>query len=169
MEQSLENKSVFKNKLINFYNLNKFKIYTFIIILVLTLISFIFLKNYNEKNNILLAEKYIEAGLNLTSEDKEVAKKIYQEIILSKNKFYSILALNSIIEKNLISDKEKILEYFNLLEKSAHSENQKDLIILKKALYLMKNSEVQESENLLKELVNKDSHIRKLAEELLLN
>ena len=33
----------------------------------------------------------------------------------------------------------------------------------------MKNSEVQESENLLKELVNKDSHIRKLAEELLLN
>ena len=63
MEQSLENKSVFKNKLINFYNLNKFKIYTFIIILVLTLISFIFLKNYNEKNNILLAEKYIEAGL----------------------------------------------------------------------------------------------------------
>lgn len=169
MEQSLENKSVFKNKLINFYNLNKFKIYTFIIILVLTLISFIFLKNYNEKNNILLAEKYIEAGLNLTSEDKEVAKKIYQEIILSKNKFYSILALNSIIEKNLINDKEKILEYFNLLEKSAHSENQKDLIILKKALYLMKNSEVQESENLLKELVNKDSHIRKLAEELLLN
>ena len=169
MEQSLENKSVFKNKLINFYNLNNFKIYTFIIILVLTLISFIFLKNYNEKNNILLAEKYIEAGLNLTSEDKEVAKKIYQEIILSKNKFYSILALNSIIEKNLINDKEKILEYFNLLEKSAHSENQKDLIILKKALYLMKNSEVQESENLLKELVNKDSHIRKLAEELLLN
>ncbi len=169
MEQSLENKSVFKNKLINFYNLNKFKIYTFIIILVLTLISFIFLKNYNEKNNILLAEKYIEAGLNLTSEDKEVAKKIYQEIILSKNKFYSILALNSIIEKNLINDKKKILEYFNLLEKSAHSENQKDLIILKKALYLMKNSEVQESENLLKELVNKDSHIRKLAEELLLN
>ena len=105
----------------------------------------------------------------MTSEDKEVAKKIYQEIILSKNKFYSILALNSIIEKNLINDKEKILEYFNLLEKSAHSENQKDLIILKKALYLMKNSEVQESENLLKELVNKDSHIRKLAEELLLN
>ena len=169
MEQSLENKSVFKNKLINYYNLNKFKIYTFIIILVLILISFIFLKNYNEKNNILLAEKYIEAGLTLKSEDKEGAKKIYQEIILSKNKFYSILALNSIIEKKLINDKEKILEYFNLLEKSAHSENQKDLIILKKALYLMKNSEVQESENLLKELVNKDSHIRKLAEELLLN
>ena len=169
MEQSLENKSAFKNKLINYYNLNKFKIYTFIIILVLILISFIFLKNYNEKNNILLAEKYIEAGLTLKSEDKEGAKKIYQEIILSNNKFYSILALNSIIEKKLINDKEKILEYFNLLEKSAHSENQKDLIILKKALYLMKNSEVQESENLLKELVNKDSHIRKLAEELLLN
>ena len=169
MEQSLENKLALKNRLINFYNLNKLKIYSLIIILFLALISLIFFKNFNEKNNILLAEKYIEAGLNLKSEDKEEAKKIYQEIILSKNKFYSILALNSIIEKNLINDKEKILEYFKLLEKSAQSENQKDLLILKKALYLIKNSEIQDGENLLKELVNKDSHIRKLAEELLID
>ena len=105
----------------------------------------------------------------MKSDDKEGAKKIYQEIILSKNKFYSILALNSIIEKNLINDKEKILEYFKLLEKSAQSENQKDLLILKKALYLIKNSEIQDGENLLKELVNKNSHIRKLAEELLID
>ena len=169
MEQSLENKLALKNRLINFYNLNKLKIYSLIIILFLALISLIFFKNFNEKNNILLAEKYIEAGLNLKSEDKEEAKKIYQEIILSKNKFYSILALNSIIEKNLINDKEKILEYFKLLEKSAQSENQKDLLILKKALYLIKNSEIQDGENLLKELVNKNSHIRKLAEELLID
>jgi hypothetical protein len=30
---------------------------------------------------------------------KEIMQKIYEEIILSKNKFYSILALNTIIEK----------------------------------------------------------------------
>ena len=44
MEQSLENKSVLKNRLINFYNLNKLKIYSLIIILFLALISLIFLK-----------------------------------------------------------------------------------------------------------------------------
>tara|TARA_Y200000002_G_C22644555_1_gene648549 strand:- start:98 stop:607 length:510 start_codon:yes stop_codon:yes gene_type:complete len=169
MEQSLENKPIFKNRLINFYNLNKLKIISFIIILVIVMISFIFVKHYNEKNNILIAEKYIEAGLSLRSENREEAKKIYQEIILSKNKFYSILALNNIIEKNLIADKEKILEYFNILEKSAFSKNQKDLIILKKALYLIKHSDVQMGENLLQELIDKDSHIRKLAEDLLIN
>ena len=98
-----------------------------------------------------------------------IKKKIYQEIVLSKNKFYSILALNRIIEKKLITDKETILEYFKILEQSASSKNQKDLIILKKALYLIKNSDVQIGENLLKELINKESHLKKLAEELLLN
>ena len=169
MEQSLENKPIIKNRLINFYNSNKLKIYSFIIILFISLITLIFVKNYKEKNNILLGEKYIQAGLNLTSDNVEGAKKIYQEIIMSKNKFYSILALNSIIEKNLISDKKKILEYFNILEKSISSKNQKDLLILKKALYLIKNSDVQSGENLLQELIDKNSHVKKLAEELLLN
>ena len=66
------------------------------------------------------------------------AKKIYEEIILSKNKFYSILALNTIIEKNLIKDKEKILEFFEIVEKSNFKKDQKDLIALKKALYMIK-------------------------------
>ena len=48
---------------------------------------------------------------------KETAQKIYEEIIISKNKFYSILSLNSIIEQNLIFDRDKILEYFEILEK----------------------------------------------------
>ena len=169
MEQRIENKTIIKNRLINFYNSNKLKIYVLIIISVIALITFIFLKNLNEKNNILLAEKYVEAGLNLTSENREEAKKIYQEIVLSKNKFYSILALNRIIEKKLITDKETILEYFKILEQSASSKNQKDLIILKKALYLIKNSDVQIGENLLKELINKESHLKKLEEELLIN
>ena len=81
--------------------------------------------------NILISERYIEAGLYLASNNQENAKKIYEEIILSKNTFYSVLALNTIIEKDLIKNKERILEYFNV-EKSVSSKDQKDLIILKK-------------------------------------
>ena len=32
---------------------------------------------------------------------------MFEEIILSKNKFYSILALNIIVEKNLMLDEKK--------------------------------------------------------------
>ena len=50
MEQSLENKSIIKNRLINFYNSNKLKIYVLIIISVIAFISFIFLKKIKLKS-----------------------------------------------------------------------------------------------------------------------
>ena len=72
------------------------------------------------------------------SSKKDEAKKIYEEIILSKNEFYSILALNKLIEENLINDKKKILNYFKMIEKSLITNDYKELIIFKKALYLIK-------------------------------
>ena len=41
-----------------------------------------------KKKMNLISEKYIQAGLYLSSNDKLKSKKIYKEIILSKNKFY---------------------------------------------------------------------------------
>ena len=51
---------------------------------------------------------YITAGIYLLSKDYEKSKSIYKEIILSKNKFYSVLALNNIIENALEKDNEEI-------------------------------------------------------------
>ena len=165
MEQNSENKSELQNKLVNFYNINKAKIYIFLFLLIAILTVSIFIKYKNEKKNILIAEKYIEAGINLAS-NKDKAKKLYEEIVLSNNKFYSILSLNTIIEKNLISDKNKVLEYFNILEKSISSNEQKDLIILKKALYLIKESDIQTGNKLLRKLIEKNSTLKPIAREL---
>jgi len=90
MEQNVDNKIEFKSKLDNFYNTNKIKIYAFFCILIILVISTIYIKINNEKKNALIAQKYIEAGLYLSSDQKEKSKNIYEEIILSKNKFYSI-------------------------------------------------------------------------------
>ena len=76
----------------------------------------LYVENYNEKKNKLIAEKYIQAGLYLTSENEENAILLLEEIIQSKNNFYSILALNIIVEKNLIKRQNKVLEYFKILE-----------------------------------------------------
>ena len=67
------------------------------------------MKQIDKKKNISLAEKYVQAEILLSSNKNEKAKKLYEEIILSKNKFYSILALNTVIEKDLIFDKKKLL------------------------------------------------------------
>ena len=103
----------------------------------------------------------------LASDKKEKSINIFEEIILSNNKFYSVLALNTILEKNLVSDKNKILEYFELVEKNANKE-QKDLVVFKKALYLMKTSDIEKGNTLLKTLIDNDSPLKSLAEEVLI-
>ena len=169
MEQNLESKQELKNSLFNFYNVNKIKIYIFIFSLITILVLFALIKYKNEKQNIFIAEKYVEAGLNLTSSKKDKAKELYEEIILSKNNFYSILSLNAVIENKLITDKNKIIKYLDILEKSNSSNEQKDLIILKKALYLIKESDIQGGNNLLNSLIEKKSTLKSIAQELVKN
>jgi hypothetical protein len=167
MSFSLENKSDIMSKTVNFYNQNKIKIYTLAFTLILILISSMFIKYNENKKNILVAEKYVKAGLHLASNKPDKAVKLYKEIIHSENKFYSILALNTIIEKNLVSDINIILEYFNILENTITKDNQEDLIIFKKALYLIKHSDNQKGKNLLEKLINKNSILKPISQELL--
>ena len=167
MQQSTENRLDLKNKIIAFYNNNKLKIYIIILILILILIFSIFSIHLNKKKNILISEKYIQAGIYLKTDKKNNAKILYEEIILSKNSFYSILALNNIIEKNLIEDKDKILDYFKILEKNISKKENKDLILFKKALFLINSLDSQKGNELLKDLVNKNSSLKNIAEELI--
>ena len=104
----------------------------------------------------------------MSSKDNNGAKILFEEIILSKNKFYSILALNTLIEKKLINDKSKIINYFEMLETNISSESEKDLIIFKKALYLLKNSDEQKGNELLNDLINRDSTLKNIAQDLLI-
>ena len=167
MDQSEENKTEIKDRIINFLNDNKVKIYIFIFILATVLGSFIFIKTNNEKKNVLVAEKYVKAGINLASNKNDIAKSLYEEIILSKNKFYAILALNTIIDKDLVIDQKKILEYFVVLERSVSTKESIDLIKLKKALYLIKILDIETGNELLKSLIDDNSNLKSIAKELI--
>jgi len=169
MENNIESKIDINNRLSNFYKLNKVKIFTIIIISFVVVITIFLLKHNNKKNNILIAEKYVEAGLQLSKNNKENARNLYEEIILSKNKFYSILSLNTIIENDLIKDNEKVLNYFELLKNFNFSKNKQDFLILKQALYLIKSSKKKEGEQLLKDLIKNSPQLNTLAEEIIKN
>tara|TARA_B100001248_G_scaffold18019_1_gene11933 strand:- start:697 stop:1206 length:510 start_codon:yes stop_codon:yes gene_type:complete len=167
MDQNLENNKSFKNKAILFFNENKLKIIFLIFSLITVIIFFLFLSINSEKKNNLIAEQYIQAGIHLSSGQRNKSIKIYENIILSKNRFYSILALNTILEKKLVSDEKKILDYFDVIEGLDISTDRKDLILLKKSLYLMKNSQQEKAKKILKELVKKKSQFKNLANEIL--
>ena len=167
MEIKVEKKLDLKEKIINIYNLNKKKINITILIFILITASTIFVKFKKEKENNLIAEKYIKAGIYLSTDQKNNAKILLEEIILSKNKFYSILALNTIIEKNLILDHKKIIDYMVLTEDIIETNDQKELLLFKKGLYLIKNSKNLEGEKILKDLIKKNSQLKFLAEEII--
>ena len=153
MEQNLDNKIDFKSRLINFYKDNKIKIQIFLFIILISFFSIMFLQVYNDKQNNLISEKFIKADIIYTKDDKNSAKKLYEDILRSKNSFYSTLALNEIIEKNLEKDDKKILEYFDKVESLQKNKERKDILKFKKALFLLKNLNTQDAKILLKELI----------------
>ena len=169
MDQNINKEIEFKSRCISFLKKKK-KIIIFSIISLFLLISAtIFFSLKEKKNHVLISEKFIIAGNFLKKNEEEIAKKIYIEIINSENKFYSILALNVILEKNLIDDKNEILKYFDLIENLKISRSKKDLLLFKKSLYLIENNDPIKGKNILKKLIEKNSQIKSLAENVLAN
>jgi len=164
MEQSLEKRTELKDRIIIFYKKNKLKFFIFIFLSFLFLGLLFFMDVKERKNNKIISEKYILAGIFLSQDKNEQALNLYNEIIFDQNEFYSVLALNTVLEKNLIKNEEKILKYFETIEKKINLRDQKDLITFKKALILIKMSEKQRGETLLKDLIEKESKYKELAE-----
>ena len=122
---------------------------------------------FKEKKNNLISEKYIQAGLYLASGKTIESKNLYKDIILSENNFYSVLALNTIIEKDLEKDKNIIIEYFDKLENLNLSKSQKDLVEFKKALFLIENLNFEEGKKLIEKIAESESNFKDLAKEIL--
>ena len=169
MEQNIDKNDQFIDKLKLFFNDHKIKIIITISIILIISITFAVISIIQERKNISISEKFIEANIYLSSENREESKKIFVEIIKSKNKFYSILALNTILEKQLESDDKKIIKYFTMLERLSISPEQKDLLTLKKALFLIKISKEEEGRALLKKLSNSKSQFKKISDQILEN
>ena len=168
MSDSLENKIDLKDKLISYLRENRRKVILIIIFVFFSVFLIISFNIYKQKKNELISEKFVQAKLFLQNKNKNEANIILEEIIFSKNKFYSILALNTIIERNLIEDKIKIIEYFKFLEQINIEEEQKDLLNFKKGLFLIKHSDKkEEGYKILKKISDSESSIKLLAREIL--
>ena len=156
---SLEKIEIFLRK-----NKNILLIISTLILFFLIGISYFnyYLKSENEK----VSEKFIQAGIYLSLNEQEKSKKIYKEIIISKNKFYSLLALNSIIDNDLEQDNEEILNFFKIIENTKIKKEQKNLVKLKRALFLIKISKDNEGKKLLNEIISDNSIWKETASEI---
>ena len=147
-----------KNRLKRFYTENKIAIFSTIIVLLILAISFsIYLIN-KEKKDALLADNYIEAKIYLEAGEKNKAKRILKNIVLSNNGTYSALSLFLILNENLIVNEQELLNLFNLLLKNNKFEDEiKNLIIFKKAIFQSNYSNELELIETTKPLLNTDT------------
>jgi len=167
MDQSIDKKTKFRENLRTFFNKSKKKIIYILILITIILVAALIWNENQNKKNLLISEKYIKAGVLLSNNEKKIAVKYYEEIILSKNNFYSLLALNTILEKNLVKQKEKIFFYFDVLEELSLSKEINDLILFKKALYYIRVDDKDTGEQILKDLIQKESKLKSLAQEII--
>jgi len=85
---------------------------------------------------------------------------------LSNNNFYSPLALNNLIDKNLEQNEIEILKLFETIEKLKVDKEQKNLFKIKKALYLISILKKDEGNKLLEEIISENSVWKNVAIEI---
>ena len=161
-----EQNTNFLEKTENFVKENKNILLTVLTLIIFVLIGISYLNYYQKSKNEKISEKFVQAGIYLSLDKQAESKKIYEEIINSKNKFYSLLALNTIIDNNLEKNHEKVLELFNVVENARVEKEQKNLVKLKKALYLIKISKDNQGEKLLNEIISDNSIWKETASEI---
>tara|TARA_B100001250_G_scaffold326495_1_gene290478 strand:- start:1989 stop:2492 length:504 start_codon:yes stop_codon:yes gene_type:complete len=150
----------------NFFKSNKKIILIIIAISIFSLVGVSYFSYYKNSENEKISEKFIQAGIYVSLDEREKSKEIYKEIILSKNKFYSLLALNTIIDNDLEENSKEILKLFDTIENIKTEKEQKNLIKLKKALYLIKISQDNLGKKLLDEIISDNSIWKEAASEI---
>ena len=147
-----------KSKMLKFYQENKILIYSIIFFILIIIGSTFFYLERKEKNNIALADSYIEAKIYLENGDKNKAKEILTNIIYKSSSTYSGMSLFLILNKNLIADKEELYNLFDYILKNKKFDDEiKNLILFKKALFQSNFSTELELLKIVKPILNSDS------------
>ena len=147
-----------KSRIKRFYDSNKILIFSSILIIIISLASFIFYVKHVEKNKILLSENYVKAKIYLEDGNKSEATNMLKEVIYANDSTYSTLSFFLIINQNLIDDYAELSTLFDhLLENNRFEVEIKNLLIYKKALF--KSNYITETELLedIKPLLNNET------------
>jgi hypothetical protein len=152
------NSNTRNEKVRNFFVKNKNKIILLIIAISVVLIGTYSFDKYKTNKKIEISDKFNSTTLTYSENLKERTIKNLVEIIKVQDPTYSPLSLYFIIDNKLISNKEEINNFFNILiEKTSLDEEIKNLIIYKKALYNADQANEGDLLNILNPLINSQS------------
>jgi hypothetical protein len=157
-EISIINSNTRNERVRNFFVKNKSKIILILLAIIIVLIAAYSFDKYKTNQKIEISNKFNSTTLMHSDKNKESTIKNLEEIINKKDPTYSPLSLYFILDKKLISDSNKINEYFDLLiENTPLDKEINNLVIYKKALFNADQAEESDLLNILNPLINSES------------
>tara|TARA_B100000965_G_C19325168_1_gene640474 strand:- start:56 stop:700 length:645 start_codon:yes stop_codon:yes gene_type:complete len=152
------NKNTRNERIKNFILKNKKSLISFIVVIVIFLLSFFAYDEYKEKKNTEISDQYNSLIIEYNEENKELTKNGLIEIINKKDSTYSPLSLYFIIDNVLVSEQSKVNKLFDIVIDEISLEKEiKNLIIYKKALFNADNSSENQLIEILNPIINSES------------
>ncbi len=151
-------KNTRNEKIKNFIFKNKKILISFVVVIIVFLLSFFVYDEYKEKKKIEISDQYNSLIIEYTEENKELTKKGLIELINKKDPTYSPLSLYFIVDNLLISEQSKLNKLFDIVIDEISLEKEiKNLIIYKKALFNADNSSENQLIEILNPIINSES------------
>tara|TARA_B100001173_G_scaffold303478_1_gene306301 strand:- start:1403 stop:2047 length:645 start_codon:yes stop_codon:yes gene_type:complete len=160
MEEEIQiiNQNTRREKFKNFIIKNKKILVMSVSSIIIIILLLVFYSEIKFKNQIKLGNKYNEIVLSYEKKNNQTTKEELIDIIQKKDPTYSPLALNFIIDNEIVNDKIKVNELFDIIIEKTNIENEiKNLIIYKKALYNSDNINENDLINILNPILNSES------------
>ena len=147
-----------KANLKSFFFNNKKSLLTSIIIILLALFAYFFYADYKKDQKLQISEKYNSAVISYNKDEPNASILEMINIIELKDATYSPLALYFLLDNNLLSNKEKVNEYFDIIINDVNTDKEiKNLVIFKKGLYNSESASEDELLKILYPIINSDN------------
>ena len=145
-------------KIKNFFMNNKKKLILILITLITVLILFFGYGEYRKNQKIKISNLYNSTIIDFNDSTKEKTTKALVQIVNEKDPTYSLLSLYYLIDNNLINNRNRINDLFDILiQETSLDKEIKNLVIYKKALFNADKSEEGELLNIINPLIKSNS------------
>ena len=143
-----------KNILLN----NKKSIIVVLVIILLSLFTYFFYADYKKDQKLQISQQYNSAVINYNKNNPSSSISGMKIIINLKDPTYSPLALYFLLDNNLLTNKDEVNQYFDVLIKDVKLEKEiVNLLIFKKGLYNSETASEDELLNIFYPLINSDN------------
>ena len=160
--------NTFQNKITILIKKNLRNLSIFFVVLILILFGYFFFLDFKKKSDIKISEEYTQATIQFKKKKIEEAKRLLENIINKKHKFYSPLSLYFIIDNNLEKDTLITVNFFDkILAINSIDKENLNLIKIKKAIFLFNTGEEESILRTLNPVINSDSIWREMAIKLI--